>query len=62
MDERLDWRKSSYSGNVNQSCVEVAPLRAGIGVRDTKDRGLGHLRVPAGQWRAFISSVKRDRL
>ena len=62
MDERGVWRKSSYSGNVNQDCVEVAPLGTGVGVRDTKNRESGHLAVPAGRWRAFVASVKRDAL
>lgn len=53
------WRKSSYSGNVNQDCVEVAPLLMRGGIRDTKYRENGHLTVPARRWHRFIASVKR---
>ena len=59
MSELKGWRKSSYSANVNQNCVEVAQVLTRVGVRDTKNRGNGHLLVPARQWYAFIASVKR---
>ena len=62
MSELEGWRKSSYSGNVNQDCVEVAQAQTRVGVRDTKNRENGHLLVPAGQWHAFIGSVKRGSL
>lgn len=56
------WRKSSHSVGHDQDCVEAAPLLTRIGVRDTKNRENGHLLVPAGQWHAFIDSVKRTAL
>ncbi len=32
------WRKSSYSGGANDAtCVELARLSTGIGIRDSKD-------------------------
>ncbi|WP_017570544.1 DUF397 domain-containing protein [Nocardiopsis halotolerans] len=51
-----DWHKSSYSGNEGH-CVEVAE-GAVTGVRDTQNRELGHLDVPAAEWTALISAVR----
>jgi hypothetical protein len=34
----VQWRKSSYSGGANDAtCVELAKLPTGIGIRDSKD-------------------------
>ncbi|WP_424638260.1 DUF397 domain-containing protein [Embleya sp. AB8] len=52
------WRKSRYS-NGDASCVEVAPLPASTGVRDTKDRGRGHLQVSLAAWGELVSTLKR---
>ncbi|WIX80428.1 DUF397 domain-containing protein [Amycolatopsis carbonis] len=51
----LVWRKSSYSGNTNGDCVEVALSTETVSVRDTKARSAGELRVPAEAWQAFVS-------
>ena len=54
------WRKSSFSGGGNQ-CVEVAGLRNGeVGVRDSKNRNGGILRVNATAWAAFMTSIKKE--
>ncbi|QVQ54124.1 DUF397 domain-containing protein [Spiractinospora alimapuensis] len=57
------WQKSSYSGNVRQSCVEVR-LAQGISVnlRDTQHRHLGHLTLPTTEWQAFLYAVRQDEL
>jgi uncharacterized protein DUF397 len=57
---RVDWRKSSWS-SFNGNCVEVGELAGSrmVGVRDTKDSGLGPVLVFSGAaWRSFIDSVK----
>lgn len=53
-----DWRKSSYSGNQGGDCVEFAETGHQVHVRDTRNRPLGHLSFPAGDWHSFIVSVK----
>jgi len=58
---RYDWRKSSYSGGQGD-CVEVAAIRDGAAVRDSKDKSGPVLAFPAGAWQAFLSDVKAGRL
>jgi Domain of unknown function (DUF397) len=58
---KLEWRKSSHSGAQN-NCVEVAPVREGTAVRDSKDPDGPILRFPADSWRAFLSAVKAGRV
>ncbi|WP_082876048.1 DUF397 domain-containing protein [Nocardia pseudobrasiliensis] len=52
------WRKSRHSGP-DGNCVEVAFLVDGnVGVRDTKDRGIGPvLAFTPGEWDAFVGGV-----
>lgn len=53
------WRKSSYSNGAEVGeCVEVAPLTAHTGVRDTKDRSRGHLEVTPASWTALLAAIK----
>ncbi|MET9290787.1 DUF397 domain-containing protein [Streptomyces sp. NPDC003077] len=53
------WYKSSYSGGTGNSCVEIARLTDGVGVRDSKDVGGPALRVRASAWTAFVDFVTR---
>ena len=60
MDD-LSWRKSSYSGGDTTSteCVEVGfAAEVPVGVRDTKARDAGALRVPAAAWAVFVDALK----
>jgi hypothetical protein len=52
------WRKSSYSANGGQDCVEVAG-NGSILIRDTKDRERGPvLRVSPEAWVQFTASLR----
>ncbi|MEV3923251.1 DUF397 domain-containing protein [Actinomadura coerulea] len=56
------WRKSSYSGGVNdEHCVELARLAPGveIGVRDSKDPGGGYLVLSGAQFASVIEEIKQ---
>jgi hypothetical protein len=59
---RAPWRKSSFS-NMNGSCVEISQLLPDrIGVRDTKDNGIGPVLIFTGaEWRAFIAGAKEGQ-
>jgi hypothetical protein len=53
-----DWRKSSHSGNGGGTCVECATTGGGVAVRDTTNRGGATLTVPAGEWTAFLATLR----
>lgn len=53
------WRKSSYSGGAQQTCVEVGVAPGMVGVRDTKARERGHLAVSRTAWASFVRHVSR---
>ncbi|MFF6847964.1 DUF397 domain-containing protein [Streptomyces antimycoticus] len=56
--DRAQWRKSSYSGGLENQCVEVADgFPHIVPVRDSKDPGLAII-FPASSWSSFISAVK----
>lgn len=57
-DPALPWRTSSYSGDANGNCVEVAVLPGMAHVRDTKDRSGGIHRYPRATWAAFLSALR----
>ncbi|GAA3761769.1 hypothetical protein HDA32_005749 [Spinactinospora alkalitolerans] len=57
----LTFRKSSYSAGANE-CVEVADLPTGAAMRDSKRPDAGHLGFASGEWDAFLTAVKGDRL
>jgi Domain of unknown function (DUF397) len=56
------WQKSTFS-NLNGNCVEVSRLRPDrIGVRDTKDNGVGPILVFTGpEWGAFLAGAKEGQ-
>ena len=58
------WRKSSYSGNNQSQCVEVADTIAtygGIAVRDSKDPEGAALLFPSAAFAAFLADVAAGR-
>ena len=56
--ESFGWRKALRSlGNGN--CVEVAPVAAGVAVRDSKDPAGPALTLDVQSWRAFAGAARR---
>ncbi|WP_435108714.1 DUF397 domain-containing protein [Nocardiopsis synnemataformans] len=55
MTERV-WHKASYSSG-SGSCVEVSEGSETL-VRDTQNRELGYLTVPASEWNALMNAVR----
>lgn len=56
----VQWRKSSYSGSANDDvCVELGRLAQGVGVRDSKDPGAGHLMLTAAEFEGLVDALKR---
>ena len=51
------WRKSSYSGNGGQNCVEVAGDNTVL-IRDTTDRDGVTLSVSPAAWAGFTASLR----
>jgi hypothetical protein len=58
-DDDLRWFTSSFSGGNEATCVEVAFLRGGVALRDTKDRTLPSHRYRAAAWAAFLAGVRK---
>ncbi|WP_063730106.1 DUF397 domain-containing protein [Streptomyces sp. RTd22] len=55
------WRKSSYSGNNADSCVEILDGHpSGVPVRDSKQPHGPALVFPAASWSSFVTAVKGD--
>ncbi|UGY93406.1 DUF397 domain-containing protein [Streptomyces gobiensis] len=57
--ESAKWRKSTYSGGLENECLEVADDFPGVvPVRDSKRPGGPVLVVPAASWAAFVEHVR----
>lgn len=56
------WRKSSYSSAQGGDCIEVGQSEGTIGVRDTKQVGMGDgrtvLRLTRNDFRRLTSTIK----
>ncbi len=52
-----DFQVSGWCGN-RPKCVEVAVMRDGVAVRDTKDPGKAALVFTPDEWDAFTKGVK----
>jgi hypothetical protein len=58
---RAAWRKSSWSGGL-ENCVEVADgLGDAVGVRDSKNPAGQALIFASRQWGSFVDAVKNGR-
>lgn len=53
-----NWRKSSFSGNGGEQCVETASNDRTVLVRDTTDRDGGTLAFTASAWSDFTASLR----
>ncbi|MFI7090962.1 DUF397 domain-containing protein [Streptomyces lydicus] len=59
----IGWRKSSYSGSSEGSCLEVLDGHpAGVPVRDSKDPHGPAVVFPDAAWSSFIASVNEGEL
>ncbi len=56
------WTKSSYSSGANPNCVECRTDNNRVLVRDTGNRGHGHLSFPPAEWRVFLAEVRQETL
>jgi hypothetical protein len=57
------WRKSSYTGNGGNNCVEVARnLRDAVVVRDSKNPNGPWLTFTPADWQALTASIKAARI
>ncbi|MFC6878529.1 MULTISPECIES: DUF397 domain-containing protein [Actinomadura] len=53
------WRKASRSNDTGGSCVEVATLPQGVGVRDSKDPDGPRLLLSRDAFRTLTANLKR---
>jgi hypothetical protein len=56
MKKRQPWHKSGYSSG-SQNCVEVSEGSETL-VRDTQNRGDGHLGFNAQEWTALLTAMR----
>lgn len=52
------WRKSSYSGGGNDTCVEVANVKHVVAVRDSKNPHLPALGFSRREFRALTNGIR----
>ncbi|MFI5619472.1 DUF397 domain-containing protein [Streptomyces sp. NPDC051567] len=61
MTDALAWHKSTYSGNTNDACIEVAnDTRTGIRVRDSKLTDSPVLALSPTAWTDFVGMARAD--
>ncbi|GAB2700870.1 DUF397 domain-containing protein [Kitasatospora kifunensis] len=57
-EDRIEWRKSSFSG-AQSNCVETGRMvTGGMAVRDSKDPHGPALAFEGEAWQAFVASVQ----
>ena len=55
----VEFRKSSFSGGQNGSCVEVAHAETSFGIRDSKNVSGPVLMLDESHGKAFLAAVKQ---
>jgi hypothetical protein len=53
-----DWKKSSYSGNTDNSCVEARRVDEGVEVRHSLMPDAGAIIYTNAEWDAFLKGAK----
>lgn len=53
-----EWRKAKASSTPGGACVEVAPLKTGVGIRDSVHPERGHHTVSPLAFRNFLQLAK----
>jgi hypothetical protein len=56
--ERMNWRKSSHSGNSGGNCAEATAVPGAVLVRDSKNPDGPHLAFGRPAWEAFAASLR----
>ena len=57
----VPWRKSTYSTNGGQDCIEAASVPGAVLIRDTKNNGHGPvLRLSFTAFAEFTTRVRKD--
>jgi len=56
---RAQWRKSTYSGGGNESCVELAPVTRMIAIRDSKNPHKPALGFSRRELRALATGIRQ---
>ena len=55
------WRKSTYSGNGGEACIEAGSVPGHVLVRDTTQHGNGPVvSVSPADWHRFTASIRAD--
>ncbi|MEU8621492.1 DUF397 domain-containing protein [Streptomyces sp. NPDC048623] len=57
-----NWHKSTYSGNTNDACIEVADNLPHVHVRDTKDHTQGELTTTPAAWTTFLAYARMNTI
>jgi len=52
------WRKSTFSGEPDNECVEVSFNSNAVGLRDSKNTGGPVLAFNHGEWAAFLGDLR----
>jgi Domain of unknown function (DUF397) len=63
MEQQVDphWRKSTYSGNGGEACVEAGSVPRRVLVRDTTQHGNGPVvSISPKSWRLFTASIRAN--